>query len=278
MFKHKARPLSAWGGWREWAEGMSVAASHLLFPPACLVCGIELSSVLSKKRSERLLAERLCPNCDDDLCVCGRRCQFCGLPTSGVSDCIGCRQLREQLHLPVLPWQRLFVLGSYAGYLRDTVLQAKRPVGEGLADLLAMLLLRQHDDLEKISFDAVVPVPMHWRRRFVRGTNAAGVMAKRLAQELGVPQKNTLLKLRLTPLQRSLPAAERSANVAGSFRLRSRQLPGRQVLLIDDVATTGATLAAATATLLEAGVSVVYAAAVARADLVFDTDGPEYLP
>lgn len=262
----------------KWAKEASVAASHLLFPPACLVCGLELPAAPPGASLERWLAERICSACELDLAISGGRCSHCGLPSPGGSDCVGCRQLWGRLHLSVLPWQQLFVLGGYADRLRDMVLQAKRPAGEDRAELLAMLLLRQHGQLAEICLDAVVPVPMHWRRRLARGTNAASVIAKRLAWQLGVPQKNALQRKRLTPLQRSLPAAERPGNVAGSFRLRGRQPPGRQVLLVDDVATTGATFAAAATALLEAGVSVVYAAAVARADMTPAPNNPDSLP
>lgn len=278
MTNSELKRPTIWGVCRKWGQEMSIAASHLLFPPACLICGIELSATLIGTRRERLLAERLCPRCDLELGLNGTRCQLCGLPSSEVSDCTGCRWLCTRLHLPASPWQRLFVLGGYTGSLRDTVLQAKRPAGEDLADLLAMLLLRQHNDFEQITVDAVVPVPMHWRRRFIRRTNAAAVIANRLAGELGVPVKKSIRKAKLTPLQRSLPAAERIKNVAGSFRIRGRQPLGAKVLVIDDVATTGATLAAATAALLEAGVSVVYAAVIARADLASAADDLEAFP
>ena len=96
-------------------------------------------------------------------------------------------------------------------------------------------------------------------------------MACQLARQLGVPLRHALARSAVTPLQRSLPAASRPGNVAASFRLRDRRVGGNVVLLVDDVATTGATLAAATGLLLEAGVPVVYAAVAARAEASADS-------
>jgi len=95
-------------------------------------------------------------------------------------------------------------------------------------------------------------------------------MARQLARQLDVPLRHALARSSLGPLQRSLPAASRPANVATSLRVRDRSVSGGAVLLVDDVATTGATLAAATRLLLEASVPVVYAAVAARAEASAD--------
>ena len=162
------------------------------------------------------------------------------------------------------------MLGRYDGLLREAVLQAKHPAGEDLAELLALLLLAERPAILSWGISAVVPIPMHWRRRWRRGTNAAAAMADQLARRLGAPLRHALARSSLTPLQRSLPAASRPANVAASFRIRAPRVSGQAVLLVDDVATTGATLAAATRLLLEAGVPVVYAAVAARAEASAD--------
>lgn len=248
-----------------WATSLLAGAEQLVFPAACRICSQPLPAVAGSDPVE-LLAARLCGSCRLDLCDQSRRCSRCGLPGAGGTGCGGCRQLVTRMGAGQPLWQEIAVLGRYDGLLREAVLQAKHPAGEDLAELLALLLLAQRPAIRSWGIAAVVPIPMHWRRRWRRGTNAAAAMADQLARQLGVPLRHALSRSALTPLQRGLPAASRPANVAASFRVRDRRVSGSGVLLVDDVATTGATLAAATRLLLEAGVPVVYAAVAARAE------------
>jgi len=101
--------------------------------------------------------------------------------------------------------------------------------------------------------DGVVPVPLHWRRRRSRGYDQAALLAKPVARALQVPALlRCLRRIRNTPSQVALPQAARLQNVQGAFR--SRALEGSErLLLVDDVRTTGATLAAASDALRVAG-------------------------
>lgn len=100
--------------------------------------------------------------------------------------------------------------------------------------------------------DAVCCVPLHWTRRFARGYNQAEIIAKEVVRGLGVRfEPHLLRRVRRTDTQTRLSAEERSANVAGAFEVRKRVTASR-VLLIDDVFTTGATLASCAAALREA--------------------------
>jgi len=111
----------------------------------------------------------------------------------------------------------------------------------------------------------VVPVPLHRRRLAERGFNQAALLGRPLARALGVPLvTGRLVRVRPTPPQAELAAAERRDNVRGAFALR-RPLPDR-VLLVDDVRTTGATLAEAAQTLTDAGHDV-FTLTLARAPL-----------
>jgi ComF family protein len=110
----------------------------------------------------------------------------------------------------------------------------------------------------------VVPVPLHPWRRFRRGFNQAAD----LAHALGVPVGNILRRRRRTTTQTDLPEAERHTNVLGAFAVRrwsQRRIEGRTIVLVDDVSTTGATLDACAAVLLQAGAKDVRALTAARA-------------
>ena len=259
-----------WKACRGWATSLLAGAEQLVFPAACRICSQPLPDSTGSKPAA-VTADRLCGGCRLELCDHSRRCSRCGLPGAGGNGCSGCRQLVARLGAGQPLWQEFAVLGRYDGLLREAVLHAKHPTGEDLAELLALLLLAQRPAIRSWGIAAVVPIPMHWRRRWKRGTNAAAAMARQLARQLGVPLRHALARSAVTPLQRSLPAASRPGNVAASFRLRDRRVGGNVVLLVDDVATTGATLAAATGLLLEAGVPVVYAAVAARAEASADS-------
>lgn len=119
--------------------------------------------------------------------------------------------------------------------------------------------------------DVVVPVPLHRSRERTRGFN----QAQELARHLGVPLAGALSRTRRTPSQADLPAAGRHANVRGAFTWRP-DVPvlGAIVVLVDDVVTTGATLNACAAPLLDAGAKEVRALTAARAPLRADLQQP----
>jgi ComF family protein len=194
----------------------------------------------------------------------GPRCPTCG---SAGAACRQCRTGGRGGRSPAAAdWQEIVVLGSYGDRLRDAILAAKRPAGDLLAGSLAGLLVDRHRGrLEGWGIDGVVPVPMHWLRRSSSGTSAADRIADRIARRMTVPVVPALRRERATPKQNTMPVADRWGNVRGAFGRRC-PVVGRRLLLVDDVITTGATLAACSRELRDGGAAAVFVAALAKAD------------
>jgi ComF family protein len=117
------------------------------------------------------------------------------------------------------------------------------------------------------AFDAVVPVPLHWRRRFERGFNQAALLAAQIARNRHIPSLRPIRRVRATRTQTGLTNAKRRQNVGGAFHARAgRPLEGLRILLVDDVMTTGATGSACALALKRAGAKSVTLLTVARVD------------
>ena len=116
--------------------------------------------------------------------------------------------------------------------------------------------------------DALIPVPLHWRRLWARRFNQSALLAKAIAEETGVAVADGLLKrVKATAQQVGLSQAERAENVQGAFRVpaeRKAEVAGRRLVLIDDVLTSGATSDACARALLRAGAGNVDVVVFAR--------------
>ena len=151
----------------------------------------------------------------------------------------------------------------YEDRVRDSLLRFKFQGMEQYAGCYGKLLAAACAQLPLENIDAVTWVPVSRRRRRSRGYDQAQLLAKELAAELGKPMISTLTKIRHNQTQSSLETAEaRRANVLGVYQAGTTAA-GRTLLLVDDIVTTGATSSEAARTLLTAGATAVYLAAVA---------------
>jgi ComF family protein len=112
--------------------------------------------------------------------------------------------------------------------------------------------------------DAVLPVPLHWRRKMTRGFNQATELAGPLAKHLALPVLRGVYRKQATPFQTGLTATERERNLRRAFAAR-RKFTCKHVLIVDDVITTGATTRSLARLLLANGVCRVSVVAIARA-------------
>jgi ComF family protein len=154
------------------------------------------------------------------------------------------------------PLQRLIHLMKYEG-----VYTLAEPLGRRLVRALP-----RHRPME-----AIVPVPMHWRRRWHRGFNQAELLARALSARCGLPVlAGAVIRRSQGPAQAGLSDHERRHNVRASFAVTKPELVrGRHLLLVDDVLTTGATASACGAALKRAGAAGVTVLTLARADRRF---------
>ena len=232
--------------------------NDLLFPPRCALCDGELDvaqhPLLCAACQFRLLpaAPPRCPRCALTL-------RQALVTQDGCPQCVG-----EKFH-----FSRAWAIGDYAGDLREAVLRMKHAREEPLAAAMAELVWgRVGGELCSWQPELVAPVPMHWLRRWFRGTNSASTLAEVLARRLKARLASRLIvRRRFTRPQSGLSPPERLANVRGAFRLRGpSKFSGKSVLLVDDILTTAATTNEIARLLLRAGARVVGVVVIARAD------------
>jgi len=153
----------------------------------------------------------------------------------------------------------------FSGPLRTAIhslkYQRNIPLGIELADQLRIVY-----EKEKWAVDLVVPVPLSKKRKKERGFNQAKILAYPLAKKVGVPFDTECIKrIKETRSQVGLTIKERKFNVANAFSTDQIFVKSKRILLVDDVATTGATLNECAISLLQAGAKEVYALTLARA-------------
>jgi ComF family protein len=241
-------------GLRELARGVG----QLVFPNACLICD-------APEGDRADFRHGLCSDCHsavttDPLPACSRCALTVGPHTDTAAGCAACRDV-------ALGFQAAIRLGPYNYRLRDAVLRMKSAAGEALAEEMGRVFWEAAcAPLRSAGVDVVLPVPLHWRRRWVRGYNQAVAVGRELAAGLGAKFAPELLRrVRYTPQQLQPSASARRENVRGAFRVRSgASLAGRSVLLVDDVMTTGSTAGEAARTLRAGGADRVVVAVLAR--------------
>jgi len=186
-------------------------------------------------------------------------CRLCGAP--GVSGlCPACRGAPTSL-------EGIVAAAYFSGPLREAIHSLKYGNNRALAAPLSAYLLEAWQRAWPASGptpDLIIPVPLHGRRLAERGYNQSALLARGVARARAVPlAERAVVRLRDTPSQTGLDRAARQRNVSGAFTCLA-DVAGREVVLVDDVCTTGATLEACAAVLKAGGAARVWALTVAR--------------
>jgi ComF family protein len=233
---------------------------NLMYPGACFICAAPVA---------RHQDCGLCDSCWNKalaLKIAPPRCASCGLPLHNFDDsedhlCGNCI-----LDMPPYAGARSF--GYYSAELAKIIQQLKFEGRRNLAGLLGPLLTATFfESWNREDFDLVVPVPLHPGRRRERGFNQSELLARFLSDHIAVLHCPALIRARPTLPQVGLTDAARKENVRNAFRCSLPQrVLGKRILLVDDVMTTGATVASAAQALLNGGALRVSVLTVARAE------------
>jgi ComF family protein len=246
-----------------WTEQVLGSVFFTFFPADCRICGsplIEISRLPVCRaclKAVRPLDGSFCAVCGEGLISPlfeGRHDALCGL----------CQRAHP-------PFERAVAYGSYDGGLRDLIHLLKyhqvRPVTHVLGRLLAEAVTRLEPEIPAGRI-AVVPVPLHRRKKAQRGFNQSEMLARAALKRLALPQRfellsGVLIRQRETESQIGRTRHQRRENLRGAFKVAG-SITGRDILLVDDVFTTGTTVSECARVLRRAGAARVWVATVAR--------------
>lgn len=229
---------------------------HVLLPRTCFSCGADMPFGVHIP---------LCAACEKALKFPGPLiCRRCGVPLKdGGAHCYHCRGSKaDQYACKVIRSAWVFTPVS-RGVIHAFKYSGYTHVAEYLG---ASMLARFKQYPELASADALVPVPLHPKKERRRGYNQSVLLARAFGRQIGLPVwENVLVRGRNTPSQTKLNRAGRLSNMDGAFVCADvSRVKGKTVLLVDDVATTGATLEGCARALRQAGAKRVMAYTLAR--------------
>jgi competence protein ComFC len=217
----------------------------LLFPPSCGGCGNDSS--------------RWCQDCDKKVeTILSNYCLICGQKQKSNRICVRCNSIRPT-------YNQLRSWAVFNNEIRHAIHKLKYQNDLSLAEILSRPLIKLLKDVTW-EIDVVIPVPLSELRQKERGYNQAALLAFPIALGLGLKYcPKALRRVRDTQTQVGLSVSQRYANVSGAFIADQRTVSNKSILIVDDVATSGATLNACADALLFAQANEVNAITLARA-------------
>ena len=226
-------------------DGLKKTALDLLFPLRCIECSKE--------------GNLICDNCHKRLAwITPPVCPFCGVDKPLDTPCTSCPTFEPAIDGIRSPFR-------FEGTIRSAVHRLKyrnlRAIAIPLAAMMADFLIDN-----PLPYDIIIPVPLHHKRLRERGYNQSELLAKEINKLTAVQmEKDCLVRHRHTPAQAMTESIqERHSNLAGAFTCKNECVQDKKVLLIDDVATSVATLDACAKALKSGGAVSVWGLALAR--------------
>jgi ComF family protein len=251
----------------KWASRAAESLFAVLFPSDCRICGEALIKISRLPVCEKCL-EKIRPAHGKVCAICGERVlsSYAVVGDDGELRCPICRRVEP-------PFARAVAYGSYEAGLRELIHLLKYGGVRPAANVLGRMLAEAVAVLEPVFGNAavaVVPVPLYKAKRRQRGFNQAELIA-RAALKCSPMQdrlrlaEGVLQRTRDTKSQIGLTSHQRRANMRGAFTVaRAEEIKGREVLLVDDVYTTGTTVSECARVMRRAGATRVWVATVAR--------------
>ena len=228
---------------------------NLILPPRCPCCGKIV-----------MLENTLCEKCFDRMhFISAPYCKLCGMPFENEADaninfiCPTCASKKR-----ITRYNRAAVI--YDDFSKKLILDFKFYAKTQNVKILSKWLFQAGADIFKEGADLIMPVPLSYRRLIGRGYNQAALLARLLSKQTGIKvDVLNLIKIKHTKPQSLLLEKSRLKNVKGVFALKNQnKVKGKRIVLIDDVMTTGATLAECAKVLIKAGAESVDTLTVAR--------------
>lgn len=230
------------------------------FPPMCVFC-----RRLLKTTDERANDSPFCSNCEGQIPArAANYCQKCGAElgefVASTSDCLHCRQ-------DTFAFSGVVALGTYDDVFRQMVVESKQMFRLSLAHSLTELLYERHvETIDSWNVDLIIPVPNHWWSQYLQSNTSPEVMARTMSGKLRIPTvPKGLKKTKRTTPQASLSPSERRKNLRNVFQVtNANRIKDKQILVVDDVLTTGSTAHETARVLKKAGAEDVFVAVLAR--------------
>lgn len=216
---------------------------ELLYPKTCCFCG-------------KISVQEICDSCKEKVSYIKEpRCKKCGKPIRYEEQeyCHDCQ--KQSFHY--MQGRSLWI---HKGAVPWSIYQFKYHNRRIYGKFYAKELYRVYgESIEEWGIDLIVPVPLHWRRRRKRGYNQAEIVARYLGELTGIPvDKHLVIRKKYTEPQKTLNNKERVKNLKHVFDVRKMTVRAKNILLIDDIYTTGSTIDAISKVLLEKGHNKVW--------------------
>lgn len=222
----------------------------ILYPSVCPFCG-------------KITREGICKQCHNTISkIKEPRCMKCGKPVQNEEQeyCYDCSRFEYA-------FEQGYSLWLHQKPVSGAIYQFKFHNKRCYAKIFAKEMVKEFGDwIEKNKIQAIIPIPLHRTKKRIRGYNQAEVLACKLSEELGAGKegnkipvyKNVLFRVKKTKPQKLLNNQERQTNLNGAFSVSKKWKPVNNVLLIDDIYTTGTTIQKTAKALKKAGVQKVY--------------------